>query len=460
MSFRDYDIELTDGYDLEQNVIDQAVVNNSQVMIPTDSEQASVTMGPTATEYSFGEQFRSIFAAAQSPEQRDTLVEMFKPELSVKQPTLLNFGMLESGITLTGNTLFNSIKDDSFSGDPKVAKSFVDKVQYNFEMNIGSTNIASVPSVLDYWEVENGAYLMTDRFGVNRKVKNGIMDSDDAYKVSILESAFEKAVHDAFTEIQIDTSQVAEAVAAEKKGPEYIKKNAATQISDKSRIINPYVGGAGPSKVDQANRAKAVAYMVANAYNHTDHDGFHYFSPETGGGSDCTNIVSQALFEGGIPMTKEWYWRAYLDPQSTYDGTFSIMDEQGNLTYEGIRAMLGKPSVDATKSWLQPDALFRYFSQPGRSYGVSRIISVDEIPRVAAYIRAGDIIAFDNFDEGNPRGYINHVAMVTGVEDGKILYSGHTEDRQNASLQEILQDKYRGHIYFIHVNYDQFNHDQ
>ena len=54
MSLWDDDIEFTDGYEeLRQNVIDQAVVNNSQILVPSGGEQlgAPPTVGTAATEY-------------------------------------------------------------------------------------------------------------------------------------------------------------------------------------------------------------------------------------------------------------------------------------------------------------------------------------------------------------------------------------------------------------------------
>lgn len=55
----------------------------------------------------------------------------------------------------------------------------------------------------------------------------------------------------------------------------------------------------------------AVSYALEHAYDTADHDGYHYYSDETGGGSDCTNFVSQCLVSGGIEMTDEWNWKGY-----------------------------------------------------------------------------------------------------------------------------------------------------
>jgi signal peptidase I len=79
---------------------------------------------------------------------------------------------------------------------------------------------------------------------------------------------------------------------------------------------------------------------------------------------------------------------------------------------------------------------------------------VADIPKVAAYVKPGDVIVFNNFDDV-PKGVINHVAIVTKVENGEIFYSGHSTIRNNESLEEVLtRDGYRGDLYFIHIKYE------
>lgn len=168
------------------------------------------------------------------------------------------------------------------------------------------------------------------------------------------------------------------------------------------KMVNLSSTAGGDSESDIANRNKAVQYALEHGDDTSDHDGFHYFVQGTGGGSDCANFVSQCLFNGGKIMSKEWYWNGF-----SRDGW-----------------MLGKTTVDASAAWLRPDELYRYFSKPENSYGVSYITSVDEIPKIAERVRPGDVIAFNNLGEGVPKGYINHVAIVTGVNNGEIYYSG------------------------------------
>jgi hypothetical protein len=192
---------------------------NVNISQPISGAVAPSESGAAATEYSIGEKFLSALTAAKNPEEHDALVEMFKAELNAKQPTLLNLGMDENGTQITGSALFNSIKSGSFSVNPDITKSFVDTVQYNVETNLGPMSIAGVSSVLTAWQRDNGYYLGPDKFGVDRIFKNGIMVPEDAYKVSILESAFEKAVHDAWEDVKasIEKSQVRGSSGTESK---------------------------------------------------------------------------------------------------------------------------------------------------------------------------------------------------------------------------------------------------
>jgi|GEM_PF-4192247 len=209
MAFFDDDIEIIGGYEeLGQNVIDQAVINNSQTLVPSGGEQLNLqpTVGPATTEYSIEGKYSSALTAAQNPEEFDAQVEIFKAELNAKQSTLMKVGMAENGTPLSGSDLFNRIIDGKFSIHPDLTKIFIDKVQYNFEINIGPTNIAIVPSVLDGWEADNGFYLLPDDFGIDRKFKNGIMVPEDQFKVEMLHNAYNNAINTAIGSTLVPTA--------------------------------------------------------------------------------------------------------------------------------------------------------------------------------------------------------------------------------------------------------------
>lgn len=212
MDFLDEDIDFTDEYEVsEQNVIDQPIVNNPPIPVPSSDEQAipqPSAENPLA-DNSIAEKYRRAFAAAQRPKEYDAIVNTFKAELTARQSALPNLGMFASGTPLADkNDLLKSLKNGSFSVNPEITRSFTDKVEYNFGINLEPFSIANIDSVLTAWESDNGYCLQPDKFGIYRKFKNGIMDADDAYKVSILDGAYDKAVHDAFIELLASNSDV------------------------------------------------------------------------------------------------------------------------------------------------------------------------------------------------------------------------------------------------------------
>jgi hypothetical protein len=203
MGLRDDEFEPIDEYEeLWENVLDQAVVNNSRTLGSGGGEQLSVQpiVGTTATESSIREKYSRALLAARSPEEFDAQVKMFKVELNAKQVTPGNFEEPKSETPITDSSLYKGIGDVPFLSNPDLTKSFVDKVHYKFEVNIG-TSIALVPSEISGWEADNGFYLSPDAFGIDRKFKNGIMVSEDVGKVFELKDALEAAAHDAFTEL-------------------------------------------------------------------------------------------------------------------------------------------------------------------------------------------------------------------------------------------------------------------
>jgi len=445
MTFMDDDIEHIDGYEqLGQNVIDQAVINNSQILVPSVGEQlnAQPTVGLAATEYSIEEKYRSTFSAAKSSDEHDALVEIFNAELAAKQATLPKFGMDENGTPLSGSYLFNRIKSGNFSANPDLAKIFMDKVQYNFKKNIGPTNPAFIDAILSYQDIAYGLHLEYNPNGILwRTNAAGIPTNRDLNNYFEQQREIEDATNRTMEEMQplLNTSKGSTTWEEEAK---YAIKNGKLYASAGMSDMNPYAGGDGESKVGAANRSKAVEYALKYANDKSDHDGYHYFSQATNDGSDCANYVSQCLQAGGVPMNNgdptnplKWYWEG--------------------IYHDGLRGLLGRQTVVASASWLEPNALVEYFLQPQNSYGISKISSVDEISNIAGSVMPGDIIGFNNTGEGQPKGYINHVGIVSRVVDGVIYFCGHSNSRNDEPLQEVLKegDGYQGNIYFIHVKY-------
>lgn len=428
MSYSDEEIEFTDGFEEpEQNIIDQAAENNQQTPIPSGGEQISAqsTAEPTVPEYSLQEKYQRAFSAVKSPEEHDALVEMFKAELAAKQAMQLSLGMDENGMPLSGNALFNSIKSGNFPGDPKVAKSFADKVQYNLQTNLGPTSTVGVDSVLTAWEADNGYYLSPDEFGIYRKFKNGIIDADDAYKVSILDGAYDKAVHDAFTELLASNSDVLPKSEVQGNSSNVSPKTVnGTSIGindssyglglsdafkhglvfDSSGRIVPRNGGNNVSDIvyrgsGQTIQGKIDVVALSTSYKNywfeqqraVDYAhqfwlvpnilGYHFYKS-----SDCTNFVSQCWVFAGIPTTEGWT-----------PGTFA---------------------------WTTVDGFAQYHVAAGNCY----------LSYSSSDAKVGDVIQFYNDSKG---GWY-HAVIITKIDEaGNIYYSGHTMPRDDKPLSEV-----------------------
>jgi len=422
MAILDDDIEIIDGYEeLGKNVIDQAVVNNSQTLVPSGGKQLSVqlTVEPAATEYSIGEKYRSAFSATQSPEEFDAQVEMFRAELNAKQSMLLKFGTAENEKPLTGSALLNSIMSGSFSGNPDLAISFIDKVQYNFEINIEPTSIARVPSELNDWEIDNGFYLAPDDFGILRKFKNGIMALEDVDKVFVLQSAFENATKRAVAELLDSSSNVSPKIVNDSSIDVKTDSSYSPGLSDAARqglgltssgaIV---LGNSGNSAVNtlvankpevilvsnvslntklgtqfsftKFDRNKAVEYALkyANSPN-LDYPNF--------GDNDCTNFVSQCWEYAGIPMSTVWFC---TNIKKVY-----------------------------TNSWTDVEAFGNYMVKEGYCY----------ISYSSEDAKIGDVIQFYNDKDG-----WHHSAIVTEIDkEGNIKYSGHSNPQNNRYLSDV-----------------------
>jgi hypothetical protein len=108
-----------------------------------------------------------------------------------------------------------------------------------------------------------------------------------------------------------------------------MEHDASTKVSDTPRIRNPYAGGNGESHIGRMNRDNAVIFALEHAEDTSDQFGFHYFSQETGGVSDCTNYVSRCMFAGGRTMNEEWYWNG--------------------LSHDGWRGIVGKMTINASE---------------------------------------------------------------------------------------------------------------
>lgn len=99
-------------------------------------------------------------------------------------------------------------------------------------------------------------------------------------------------------------------------------------------------------------------------------------------------------------------------------------------------------------AWGVADNLYRYLTDT-LGFSVSYVGNKGDISSVVHKVNPGDVIAWNNLDDV-PAGVINHTAIVSKVENGKIYYCGNTSDRHNYLLDN---SKLNGSLYFVHMLY-------
>jgi hypothetical protein len=119
-----------------------------------------------------------------------------------------------------------------------------------------------------------------------------------------------------------------------------------------------------------------------------------------GGGGDCTNFVSQALYEGGWIM---------VYPSATSFSTWWAEP----LNYD---------RQQRSRSWGSAEQFKHFLQYSGRAR-----------PCLLTELTLGDVI-----QEGLPgRGHVSHTMIITKMAQGKIFLSYHSTDYMNTSLQDV-----------------------
>lgn len=121
------------------------------------------------------------------------------------------------------------------------------------------------------------------------------------------------------------------------------------------------------------------------------------------GSTDCTNFVSQCLFDGGIPTSNKW---------KNYMGY--------NRKFEYV--------LKATDAWSNANESYNYFADSNTGIGKYVVIvysSRDVIDAVySGYLKPGDVLYFSNGGTDS----IYHAALIVGIYDGEIYYAAHSND--------------------------------
>lgn len=148
------------------------------------------------------------------------------------------------------------------------------------------------------------------------------------------------------------------------------------------------------------DRARAVEYARRWARSRNP-----LFDDFTGGGGDCTNFVSQAVFAGCCQMnftdTFGWYFRSVDDRAPAWTGV--------------------KPFFD-------------FFTGSGDFAPVTMRVGPFGYATEREYVSEGDVVQLQNAD-----GRFYHTLMVTGIDGDEILVSAHSNDALDRPLSSYTQ---------------------
>ena len=128
------------------------------------------------------------------------------------------------------------------------------------------------------------------------------------------------------------------------------------------------------------------------------------FDDFTGGGGDCTNFVSQAVFAGCCQMnfteTFGWYFRSI---------------------------------EDRAPAWTGVEAFFDFFTGSGDFMPVTMRVGPFGYATERQYVSKGDVVQLSNAD-----GDFYHTLMITGIDGDEILVSAHSNDALDRPLSSYV----------------------
>jgi len=147
--------------------------------------------------------------------------------------------------------------------------------------------------------------------------------------------------------------------------------------------------------VTMYDRARAVEYARRWALTRNP-----MFDDFTGGGGDCTNFVSQAVFAGSCRMnfteTFGWYFRSI---------------------------------EDRAPAWTGVEAFFDFFTGSGDFMPVTDRVGPLGYETDREYVTEGDVVQLQNSS-----GDFYHTLIITGIDGDEILVSAHSNDALDRPL--------------------------
>lgn len=194
-----------------------------------------------------------------------------------------------------------------------------------------------------------------------------------------------------------------------------MKRNRMNALAIMGLLIMATLAIATPAEAYTYNRQGAVDYARANAYN--DVPGSSYFRNN---GGDCTNFISQSLYNGGGMRqvvnsqnpALSWFYNGYYAGQ--YSPSWAGVQPFGNFVIASGR---GTEVLFATGTYYLPGT----------------------VP-----IKIGDIIQMDGADGSVPDGIWDHTMIITRVYtvQGFKLFdvTYHSTDHLDRPLSEVFND--------------------
>lgn len=175
------------------------------------------------------------------------------------------------------------------------------------------------------------------------------------------------------------------------------------------------VSSTGAASAYSYNRQGAVDYAKANAYSWVP--GSWYFMTR---GVDCTNFVSQSLYNGGgwikrgTNEAKQWYFNGAF-PRD-YSNSWTLVNDFRDFVINSGRGTEVFPS--GSEVWARPT---RYIT--------------------------GDIVQIDWTGDGT----WDHSMFITGVTGNDVLLTYHNNNQRDYSLSRIMRDYPGNKLRILHL---------
>lgn len=164
--------------------------------------------------------------------------------------------------------------------------------------------------------------------------------------------------------------------------------------------------------------------------------------------ADCANFVSQCLYEGGVKMNSEWYYKKYDFWKFGIAG-WGIREIQAREKgVQFTQRSYNGTGGEYTNAWTDASSQYEYFSNPDKGYINGEVIHLTKDSKNFKFkdVQPGDLIYWDWYDEKTG---IQHASMVSKVDpDGTIYFTAHSNDRFDELLEDHIDDE---EIYIVRL---------